>query len=496
MIKKIVLITALFISKNLEAQQLSSSIELNTPVDYYGYSPQIFNISNSEFLMVQRINGVIQLMKYDHSLNKTGLIEVKDHNLATNFIYNEVNDELLSFETTKTGKRKKETYTIISTQYNVKENSVSNKSLIIEKNEKYYKVINSKSGQYFALVHTPEKKYENPYEVIIYNSASHKKLRTVQYQLPKRADVDGINLSNQGQLIMTTLTGESKLIFHIYDKNGEQVKTVEKESVVDGKQYMHDIIFKDNDDSAIMSISYAYDDYELTGIQTFEIHLKTLVIEQIQSVTLDKDFVKNNLYQNTFEPYDAKWGNTPPIGEEGKNPKRLEGFRMTDFFYTSDQNIIYQLEEQEYKQLRKGNNIREFHIVKDLLLIAFDESKSFKYSTVVDKKIISESNYSFRNPFIPRYSGVQVISNITQDRLRILSKEMIGFSSFCVVNREIDLQTGKVTKMQPLFEDCDNNSINMYYTKWLAADKLVTTKMKGIEFVLKANKFNLQVIEF
>lgn len=493
MIKNTLLIAAIIFSINLKAQKLLNSIELNKKTSYYGKSSQIFNVNDSEFLMIQRLGYQINLVKYDHELNEKGNFKIEDKNLVTTFSFIEDENKLISFEFSTTGKRRNKTYSIVSTLFDVEEEKYLNKVILHEEEDKFHDVISSKNGQYFALVHIPEDRYDDPFEFIIYNSASMDKLGTIEYDLPKRADVDGINLSNDGKLITATLTAESELTFQLYDKNGELLKTIEKETIAETKQYFKDIIFKDNDDSATMAISYAYDDYELTGIQTFEINFKDLSINSIHNVKLDKDFVKSNLYQNVYGRFDDKWGDTAPIGEEGKNPKRLKGFRLTDFYKTKSNELIYQLEEHEYKQIKRGNRITEYFTIEDLLLVSFDNSGKFKYSTVFDKKTVTETTY--RNPYLPGFSAIRVKTNLNQDKLTILSKESTGFASSCIVSREMDLKSGKIIKMQPLFQECDYNSINNNFTKWISPNKLVTVKMNGIESVMSKTKLNLQLIQ-
>ncbi|SMG47330.1 hypothetical protein SAMN05661096_03372 [Marivirga sericea] len=495
MIKNVILIVIISISTNLKAQKLLNSKELNDNIAFYGYSPQIININATEFLMVQRKKEQIDLVKYDHELNEKGTIQIKDHNIKTQFTHIEGKNQIISFEFLTDGKRRNKNYSIVSSLYDIKELKVLNKVILLEEDEKFHDVITSKNGHFFALVHIPEEKYDNPVEFTIYNSSSASKLGTIQYQLPKRADIDGINLSNSGKLIFATLNVESQLFFNLYDNTGELLKTIEKESKVEGKEYFDDIIFQDNGDYATIGISYAYDNYELSRLQTFEINFTKENIEAIHHVVLDKDFVKDNLYQNVYESYDDKWGDTAPIGEEGKNPKKLKGYQFTKMYRTGSGNIIYQLEEKQYKEItRTSGPSTRLYTVEDLLLIGFDNDGKFKFSTVIDKKASIHYNYS--NPFTPAYSGLETTSHINNNKLNLISKEPTGFASFCMIHREVDLSNGKITKMAPLFEDCDQNFINNNYTRWISPSKLVTVKMKGTGFVLNNNEFNLQIVEF
>lgn len=498
--KKIILsLLLLFCCYLVHGQEIIGSVDYDHFGGYSGSTKKIIRLDDQSFILVKEKNAKeSEIIKYNQQLEELFKITVESTSFSPDVGYVEKANAIVVIVKEKEGRKD---YTITASLYNADNGAFIKNKLLMEGSVGGGTPQFSLNGSCFYIANRPKDLLKEPIAINLFSSSSLESLGTVNYQFQWQEELFCLNLSNQADLLLgVTAPYKESIEFMLFGKNGSLKKSIVKKAKFKGREFYEDVIYKEPSPGKGKLILSREKGKALKGLEVWEVDYDNLAINTLFTADFDKVFIKEKINKNVYLPFSAESDQRHLLALSRRRPNKLKHYSLKDVLMDEQGDIVAILEQLTSKEAGSGSASGSsvyYYKAENILLMAFDQTGSYKWSNLIERKAHNKSGWSHskkESDFKPKWSGLKSVAYKADGELRLVNWEIGGWTSCYVAIRKIDWHTGKMLFVQPLLSD-ENVHINTNYISWLNNKQIALLNMKGVGSAFSKNEIKLQVVE-
>lgn len=473
------------------AQTIHNSTSIGTPTYYSPSKKQLKPLGDEHFMMMVYTSEMNNyLVVYDIDLNVIYSLPIENTGYYADFEYiPSLHGLVVISKKSNEEKKDKERFEISASIYDATDGKLVKSEVLINDAKNIYSIKFSDNFEYF--IAGP---MNDPGDYGMFQSGDLSLLYTFAQAEDTRSQPGTRMAGNNGKSVFFYMKRDRSLIFNIYYPDSSKNKSVNLERVLGGgREYAHISLKQLNKSTAKLVTSRDFKSV-MEYVDVYDIDLAEGNVTHQYTVAIDKDFIRNGLYSNTYEVIHPTKPLTLEMAQsvEKKGPKKLKNTKVQHSIFDDEGNLYLVCERLDFKSgprsSRRQNQIINAYIGKDVKLMSFDPEGKFRWGSVYERSARTASQYTQTawdtppaHPFHGRWSGVETFAEIKGNGLHLINYEATLMGAYGTFYRRFSTKNGELEYLKPLPPE-EKQTINVNFISMVGPDKVAIVTKKGADY--------------